>query len=108
MEHEKIIQPINKVEPEPQATFSNKRAQELASVANDPRADFHASNDDYKKDVEYVKIKVQFFFFRLSILNLVFLFLCLSLFIIGIPLLIITINFYFDVNKRYKRALANL
>lgn len=108
MEHEKIIQPINKVEPEPQATLSNTRAQELASFANDPRADFHASNDDYKKDVEYVKIKVQFFFFRLVILNFVFLFLFLSFLIVGIPLLILTIKFYFDVNKRYKRALANL
>ena len=107
---ENKIQPIHEnIQVEQNRPLANERAQQLAQIANTPNAQIpKIESEDFKKDVEYVKMKIGFFFFTLTMLQFFFLFLVLSIILIGIPFLVFLILFYLDVRKRYKLAIDKL
>ena len=106
----KTIQPIHdNIQIEPNQSFTNERAQKLAQLANSPQVRISdVESDDFKKDVEYVKMKIAFFFFALIMIQFFILFFLLSFVLVGIPFLVFSILFYLDVRKRYKTAISKL
>ncbi|MDO4902122.1 MAG: hypothetical protein Q4A21_01020 [bacterium] len=106
--NERIIEPLNSnIEAEKQAPFANPQAQQLAKIANTPNTGF-LEKEKSSNHAEYVKLKILFFFFRFAMYQLIFSFFILSIFIVGIPLLIVTLSFYRDIKKHYKIAISQL